>query len=259
MSLVTDMTWHETLAALCRRNGTVEVRPIPRHEVLTPTFRVRLLSFGDGGLVIERPQKIDAGRYLVRGADVRVLAADGDNRWELDTTVDGPATCALNEQTVVPALRLTQPWSARSGQRRQFFRVNTSSARLAPVVLQPIEETNPFVLPASREFADDPARPFNARLLNIGGGGLGVEAPQRVAAKLARHMRYRCGLNLPQLSGPLLLIARVVHLEPMPDGTAYLGLYFEFEDSHHRQHCADEICRFTAWFQRQERRRTQPV
>lgn len=233
---------------------------------LAPTYRVRLLSL-EGGVLVERPQSADAARYLRDGTVLRVLAAEKDDRWEFVAAVAGQELHALNRATKVPAVRLSPTGAARSAQRRSFFRVSAAGVPLKPVWLRPMEGVKPAPSPAELEanpgqLAAEPLaaplylhEPFPTTLLNVGGGGIGVEAPLRVAQQLPRILSYSARLELPTLPRAIDVATKLVHLQPRDDGTHYMGLAFEFADPAAKRRDVDLLCKFTTWLQRQQLQR----
>lgn len=261
MTVIDPDLWRPRLAMLAARNGAVEVTAdttAADGAPMAPTFRVRLLEFGDDVIRLEKPSHAvapEAGRWLREGATVIVLVVDKSDRWEFTTRIKGFVMHDLSEKVKVSAIEIAPPTRMHSGQRRAFFRVSTAGVAMKPVRLTPIavEATVPASQDATPKF---PAQPFTGRLLNIGGGGMGVEAPQRVASQLADSVRYRCRLELPTVGEALEVNVKTVHLEPREGGTHYLGMRFEFEDAADQRRCEQQVVRFTTWLQRQQIQRT---
>jgi hypothetical protein len=252
---IAEQAWQASLEKIEQRNGSIEVSAPadadgnPRE----PVFRTRLLLLDDEGLLIERPGGLDANRLFKPGVMVTVLFVEGDNRFEGDARVQRNAHYQLNRQTTVQAVRLSPLADVRSAQRRSHFRVSTVGSRFEPVVLKPSDDDH-----AGRtgdERPGDPPPPFEATMLNISGGGLGVETPQFVGKSVERVERYACLITLPTLRRPLVIHCRVKHRHRRDDGTYYLGLAFEFEDDYEQEACVDQVCHFTAWVQRQQLQR----
>ncbi len=278
---LSDISCHVILEALQRRNGPVEVLGIPSDgdERGAAWYRVRLLEFSPAGLVIERPQISEESRYIQPDSFVRVSVADGLERWQFLAHVEKVILHPLNATTRVPALKLSAPMEIRTGQRREFFRVLTAAAGLRPVLLTPLpaqpevqpaistggsspsSDTLPFPGPPTPPAQPAPAplnfppQPFRASLLNIAGGGLGAEAPLRLASQICLVTFYRCRLELPTCPDPLELGASVKHIDLMDNGAYYLGLSFECLNAVEHRQCIDAICRFSAWFQRRQLQR----
>lgn len=269
--------WEQCLAALNERDGAVEITGLSaqrdtsadpdqagaarkRQQNVAPSFRVRLLAWRPAGLVVDRPANPEEAHYFQQGAVVRVLAVDGPARWELMTTVSTRVKFRLNEHSVIPAIVLSRPHEVNSVQRREFFRVSTAAAKVPPVKLTPV-----YQQPEIRQPGDTSAevfgpwpdlRPFTGVLVNVGGGGMGIEAPANVAFALSLCTQYRCVLNLPSMDKPLEVDCTLVHLETLKAGEHYLGLRFETATIGARRRLEDQICNFTSSLQRQQIQRS---
>lgn len=274
---VASQPWEQCLAALNERDGAVEITGLSaqrdpstptdhahinstRQQNVAPSFRVRLLAWRPAGLVVDRPASAEEAHYFQQGAVVRVLVVDGPARWELMTTVATRVKFRLNEHTVIPAIVLTRPHEVNSVQRREFFRVSTAALKVPPVQLKPVTQ-----LPANTEQGNTFAavigpqpdlRPFTGVLVNVGGGGMGVEAPAQVAFTLSLCTQYKCVVNLPLTDKPLEVNCTLVHLETLKAGEHYLGLRFETDTIGERRRVEDYICHFTSSLQRQQIQRS---
>lgn len=234
-----------------------------RGDAVPPTYRSRLLLFNENGLIVERPTQADAAVHLAVGSRARLLAVQGDQRWEVWSTVTHYSSFSLNGTMKVTAIHLTPPADARTGQRRGYFRASAVSAKLDPILMTPIapEGTDPAAnvgesaTPQQRALAAA-FQPFKARLVNIGGGGVGIEAPQKAAPLVKAIKHYTCRLVLPTLDEPVDVVARTVHLAPLEGGTHYMGMAFEFADRLQKQLLTARIQRFTADLERQQLQRT---
>jgi hypothetical protein len=244
----TPATWLETLATLAKRNGAVELTPLewPDDQGSPPTFRVRVLEMDFETLTVERPASPDAASCVGREAPLRVLAIDGRARWEFLTTVIGATAVPLNPVTRVLALKLQMPTVATSAQRRDHFRASTAGVTLEPALVIALPD-NPAIPVTS--LAERPS--FPATVVNISGGGIGLDAPQRAAPIVFKFSRFKVWIDLPTSEQPIEVDASVAHFEPQPGGNSYVGLHFEFGDDDEAKRIADEVCRFSAWQQRQ--------
>lgn len=242
----------EILDSLVKRDGSVEITPIlGKDDQIPPTARVRLLARTGKGMVIDRPLGQAFTRHMVEGTRLHVLVADGPDRWEFHTTVLGTIQYRLNDATEVPAIAIGSVGSVRSAQRREYFRVTIGSVLVKSVRLTPVLSDAQTQTGTDEAAGMQDVKPFDAKLINIGGGGIGVITPQRVAWQLPLVRRYQCSLPLPTRNTPVVIPADVVRLEEQEDGTTYMGLQFDFENLPDRHACADAICHFTAWHQRQ--------
>ncbi|MCX5661132.1 MAG: PilZ domain-containing protein [Planctomycetota bacterium] len=100
-----------------------------------------------------------------------------------------------------------------------------------------------------------PVQPFHAKLLNLSGGGMGVETPQRIGPIARQIIYYRCQIRLPNVDQIIETAAEMRFVEEREGGTYYLGLHFDFLNPAHKRQCVDAICKFCAWHQRQQLQR----
>jgi c-di-GMP-binding flagellar brake protein YcgR len=146
----------------------------------------------------------------------------------------------LNDKTRVPAVVIEHPHTVRSGQRREFYRVPAVGCDVDSIVM----------LPDGAD-ADSDAKSFNATLVNVSGGGIGVSAPSNVGSRVALDDAYVCRIMLPMLKFPLMIPVQIKRIDETERGRYYLGLQFNFaEDEPGAQRLIDEICRFAAHLQR---------
>jgi hypothetical protein len=87
---------------------------------------------------------------------------------------------------------------------------------------------------------------FNARLVNIGGGGAGIAIGRDDATSLDRARLIWMRLDLrPQIACPLGISARVAHTHLDSAQNMYAGLAFEFaHNPGYRQFVVEQICRY---------------
>lgn len=100
-----------------------------------------------------------------------------------------------------------------------------------------------------------PVQSFTAKLLNLSGGGMGVETPQRIGPIVRQIIYYRSVIRLPNTEQVIETAAEMRFVEPREGGTHYLGLRFDFLNPTHKRQCVDAVCKFCAWFQRQQLQR----
>lgn len=262
------ITWEACLAHLAERDGSVELTAMSTsaHTPMGTTYKVRLLALREGGMVVDRPAHREEARFFQPGALVRLLASQGPARWELMTHVLARVKFKLNDQAVVGALVLARPHEVHRVQRREFFRVSAAGVEMHDVRLSPI---SPPLLPMDSGDTDDRAAlleqpvlgplpalaDFKGHLVNIGGGGMGVEAPRSASFTLEHALQYHCQLDLPSDQTTLKAIATRVHLVKHDNGSYYMGLRFDTDSDHARHALEDRICQFTTWLQRQQLQR----
>ncbi len=233
-----------TLEAMQADNDPLHVMDIGDSvaEGAIPHYRSSVLAIEDEAIVIERTRQAILDHALKPGQTIECAAMDERSRWEFRTKVIEHTTFDLNSRVQVPAVRIGMPKLVRNGQRRDFFRVSVAGADLSPVVMQPVEDDG-----------ETPCgEPFETEMLNLGGGGLGVQMRGGQAVELVRNARYLCRFELPTHRSPIEVVAELVHLERGPTGKAYLGLRFEFPSEPLREMVSDLICHFSAWHQRRQ-------
>jgi c-di-GMP-binding flagellar brake protein YcgR len=240
--------WTRTVSELAERNESIELRPVPAadgHEM--PAVRLRLLAVeSTGTLLVERPLMGASEQGLRKGAAVTILMVVEGQRWEATSVIRSALPYRLNDQQTVRAWRLAAPRNIQSAQRRAFFRADTGGVDIDPVILVPL----------LTEGEEGP--PLQARLVNIGGGGMGVTIPlcPELLRRLKASRHYECRILLPRIgAGPLDVTAELVHLRRIASDLAYLGLTFRTDHAMNRRFIEDTIVRFTTWLQREQIRR----
>jgi hypothetical protein len=277
--------WHESLEQLAMRDGSIEIalagqtsadelqnsdegRPAKSANLI---WRVRLISVGEREVVVEPPVALGQPLNLEVGAHLVAAISIGQNRWMFKSKIVGTMTkhgLHTPGQPGVPArlLRLDLPAHVERCARRNFYRVSTAELAL------PIVECWPLVDPTSvapAEFANrlqvmGSAAPqpvgkepivlpevgprFNARLVNLGGGGAGliVEKTDSAALDRARFFWLRVDLS-PALRAPIAMTARLAHTHIDSMQNIYAGMAFDFAfNPVHRAFVVEQICKYVS-------------
>lgn len=92
---------------------------------------------------------------------------------------------------------------------------------------------------------------LEGRLVNIGGGGMGMTVNENAARRMLRAKKIHCKVALPTLNQPLELNVRVAHSQQQSRDVHYMGMQFIFHRPAARDQVADKLCYFAAWLQRQ--------
>ncbi len=242
---ITAEVWMAALERSVARNAPVELQrlaPDGRDEY-APLLKSRMLGLDQAQMVVEEPTGPDAEQMLQTGSQVMLYIAEGDDRWEFATQVLETTRFALNASVRVQALRLAAPTSASKAQRRDFYRVDT-----AGVVDEPVQITVsiPHAQGESAEIIE-----LEGRLVNIGGGGMGLTVNEQAARRMLRADKVHCKVALPTLNHRLELNVRVAHSQQQSRDVHYMGLQFIFQRPAARDQVADKLCYFAAWLQRQ--------
>ena len=232
-------------------------------------WRVRVIRVSDDEIVVEQPSAAGQTIALAEGLELIAVMAVGQNRWMFRTTITGALTAGINSRS--GALRLVMPTDVERCQRRNFYRTSTAELTLPGVECWPIlsppsivsaevanraqitdlrqrgvvskagEPTNSIALP-------EVGPKFGGRLINLGGGGVGILISQ-TEGNLAEELRlYWVQMDLrPQVPAPLGVTAKIVHRHIDSAMNVYCGLAFEFGyNPSHRQFVIDEISQYAA-------------
>lgn len=248
-------------------------------------WRVRVLDLTDDEIVIEQPVALGQVIPIEAGTDLIGVIAIGQNRWMFRTQNLGAGTAAYHGRGSYPTMRLKMPDEVGRCQRRKFYRVGAmgldlpviqcsvlldlDSAAVAEaanrVEVEELNDRGVIARIGSRNMAagsrgavlDGPVMPivgttFDASLMNIGGGGVGivVEKEDRGALEAARHLWLQVDLR-PHLPAPIGVTARVRHKHIDSSQRLYCGLSFEFSHSpKHERFIIDQLCRYVVAVQR---------
>lgn len=277
--------WRRCLRQIYERNGSLEIAIARDYEDGDSgqhlIWRVRLLEMSEGEVVVEQPMTL--GQYIRIGQGVELVAiiAIGQNRWMFSTTNLGFVEHQLNDRKTVRAMRLVLPARVERCQRRNYYRVETAALRLPKVELWPLLDPKSVVvaeranelqiqsetIPAERlvpgekagfeEVMPEVGPCFNASLVNIGGGGVGLNVDGDNANNLSRHKLFWIRIALPpELEHPICVTGKVVHTHMESNQSVYAGISFDFSfNPDHQRFVADQICRYIAVQQRNQLKR----
>ena len=292
---LSDQDWRQLLVTLERRGGAVRISGTSEENpgAFGPGYQTRLLGVDSLGLVFQLPGRPGAVKYFRPGSVTEVLVADENQHWQFVSVVQGLVSYRLNARTEVQAVRIDDPYEVHRVQRREYYRVACAGSNVAPVLVEPLvvdvpgaPGTGPRVErskapggPAHAAIATVPGRQiaawrpghhtvtlragervdrrqgFQAKLINIGGGGMGLLAPPESIEVINSTDRFQCTLALPMLDDPLVLVVHCVHRKPIPNGTHVLGMRLQIDDRWEERWCADQLMKCSAWLQRQHLRR----
>jgi hypothetical protein len=280
--------WRESLEQIQSRGGGIEIAIAhPEGDGPTPSpadllWRVRLFRVSNDELVIECPGALGQSVELAPNTPLNVVMAIGQNRWTFRSVVLGATEMPGPVGRPMRTLRIASPDQVERIQRRNFYR-----AEIGPVTLPKVECWS-LLSPASVVAAEvanrvriqdlleagisggvstpgvndqDPAvmpevgPSFNARLVNIGGGGVGLMIDRSDARALDRCRMFWLRFDLtPTIPAPLALSAKLVHTHMDSEQNVYAGLAFDFTfHQAHREFVVDQICRYAAHVQQQAR------
>jgi hypothetical protein len=280
--------WRDCLRQVHERDGALEIsvptsRPgapgVQTDEAWHGTdliWRVRVLALSENEILIEQPSA--AGSWIDMQAGVRLVAvlAIGQNRWMFHTRVLGPGA-GSGRGCPVRTLRLVMPTTVERCQRRNFFRISTAELSLPhvdcwslldPSTVAPAELANrariqelidTSAVEKTRAAAEPMILPevgpkFGGRLMNVGGGGVGLILEPSEASSIDRARLYWLRIHMmPHIPAPLAMTARLVHTHIDSTQCIYAGLAFEWAfNSGHREFVVAQIGRAVAMMQREQ-------
>lgn len=248
--------WRESLHQIIDRRGGIEfsvARPESGPGADRPdlVWRVRLLAMNEQELLLEVPVTMGRSVTFAPGVRMVVVFAVGQNRWMFTTTVrgrnDGPSPFGEQPGT----LRFAVPDSVARCTRREFLRTPVATLRLPEVSCWPLIDPttagpaevasrvrildlqqgrrSPVEGVEDQSLLPEVGPAFTARLVNIGGGGVGlmVSRDEAHVAASCKFIWLRVDLA-PGIPAPLGLTGRICHTHLDSEGNLYLGIAFEF-------------------------------
>lgn len=267
--------WQECLQEVAARGGGLEfsfardatdgdgAAQVIRKDLV---WRVRLYQISGNELLVERPGAMGQVFSVSSGTELIGAMVIGQNRWMFHTTALGMTEIPSTTGRPTPVLRIALPDRMERCQRRSFNRISTVEISIPEVECWPLLDPNSVIaaeianraqildlergLPNARAGSPTPlvmpivGPKFKARLLNMGGGGVGLHVERSDAAALdrSRFMWLRVDLT-PQIPAPLAITARVAHTHIDSTQAVYAGLAFEFGfHPAHREFVAGQLC-----------------
>ncbi|MBC24231.1 MAG: hypothetical protein CMJ32_09990 [Phycisphaerae bacterium] len=235
-------------------------------------WRVKILDLNETEITVEAPMTLGRNIAIEDGIQLVGAMTIGQNRWMFKTTNLGTTTAGSRNVT---ALRLAVPDGVRRCKRTHgrydAQGLNFPKAQLWPLLdpksVIPIERAMELAFQAlCRGEAVDAAtletestRPsigpgFEATLMNIGGGGIGVQVTSDDAAALGRHRVFWVRFDLePVMSVPLVATGKVVHTHIDSAQRTYAGIAFDFSfNSNHQDVIIDQIAMYIRLQQEQQ-------
>ncbi|MEX2218393.1 MAG: flagellar brake domain-containing protein [Phycisphaerales bacterium] len=256
-------------------------------------WRVRIVALDESSITIEQPSA--AGRFmdLQPGLELVAVMAIGQNRWMFHTRITGAqgtgptrslrlvmpttvercqrrhfyristAELCLPRVECWPLLDPTSVIPAEIANRAHILSILESGDAIAdrPRALQPAARIT-SVAPGSSSASDEPlllpevGPMFTARLMNLGGGGVGliIDPRESGAADRARLLWLRIDLT-PRIPAPIAMTARPVHTHLDSAQNLYYGLAFEWSfHPAHREFVVEQIGRYVSALQLAQRR-----
>jgi hypothetical protein len=258
--------WRESLQQIFERGGGLELAVASRRAKAALeaaeeipgdlVWRVRVLHLDEDRIIVEHPAAM--GQTVRIGADQDVICSItvGQNRWMFRTRTEGDRIVPVDRGRVA-GLCLKMPTQVERCQRRNFCRVSTAELFLPAVECWPLlsptaaitaeianralilqaqhDGVRPGPSPDADPLLADVGPRFNARLMNIGGGGVGLIVDRSESAGLDRSRLFWLRINLvPRIPAPIGLTAKLAHTHVDSEQNVHAGFAFEF--SYHAEH-----------------------
>ena len=267
--------WRRCLQQLVDHNGSLQVAIAPNdpagHDFV---WRAKLISTNETEIFVEMPTAAGEPLPLQEGVHLIGIIAIGQNRWMFRTTCLGNTVHRSNGRDGY-GLKLKMPTSVERCQRRRDYRITTDTLELPTVLSWPLLDPRSVVLPErmcqlrierhysganvlnsieEKDVMPDTGPSFGATLVNIGGGGVGLQVPPGESSGLGRHRLHWLRFPLPGSDGPHLCVtAKLMHWHLEAGGSTYMGMMFDFSfNPSHRRFVTQQITRAVAIQQREQ-------
>ncbi len=242
-------------------------------------WRVRILDMDKDWIVVDQPMVLEQTFDLKEGIDLVCIIAIGQNRWMFRTTVLSREKIELGGgRSSTMGLKLQMPTTVERCQRRNFYRVSTLGLDLPKVTMYQLLDVQSAIISetacrdeifsikdrglAGKIGPEDatslqlpevgPAR--EARLMNIGGGGVGLILDSTENTGMDTHQAFWLRIDLrPDIGSPLCAVARLRHTHIDSSQRLYAGLSFEFSHNPpYQKFIVDQLCKYVAMMQRHQ-------
>lgn len=265
--------WRQSLQKIYERGGGLEfaIKHDEQEGVKDLVWRVRVLELSDDEIVIEQPGAMGQSFRINEGVKLVGILAVGQNRWMFNTEVIGKK---LNETKggAFPALRVRMPEKVERCMRRQSDRTSIGHIDLPmvecwklldPLSAVPLEVANRVQIEelistgqTAKAVDDQVALPsvgpkFQAKLANMGGGGVGLVVPKESRADIDSGKIFWLRMDLrPTIPAPLVLTAKLAHSHIDSQQNTYAGMAFEFGiNNQHKDFIVKQIARYLSSLQ----------
>ena len=276
--------WRRSLQRIAERGGALEISlprtsrsagPISEPSGGDVIWRVRLLEFNDDEILVERPSAMGAASPLQQGVELIGVMTVGQNRWMFHTRYLEDAG-RIGGPRGGEAVRLEMPDNVERCTRRSFYRISTAGLILPEVELRPLlndasavpaeiavrerieaslrDEIAGFVGTNEPLVMPEVGPPSPAKLLNVGGGGVGLMLTPEDARGLESRRRQWMMIHLsPQIPAPLGVVAKLAHTRIDSEQRVYAGFAFEFDHNpSYRKFVVDTLCRYSMLIQKEQ-------
>lgn len=266
--------WRRCLQQIFERGGAIEIAIAhPDSSSLEPlahvsggdiVWRVRVVDLTEDEVVVEQPCALGRSIDFAPGIDLVGAIAIGQNRWTFRTTHIRQSE--LRGPRPIRVMRIRMPDHVERSVRRQL-RLDTTGVRLPQIDIWPLldpksvviaERYNEVAFEASLQGEPyrEPSEPdaimptvgprFEATLMNLGGGGVGLRVEPEDAMQFSRHRVFWLRANFrPELEVPVCCTGKVVHTHIDSAMRTYAGVQFDFSfHPAHERFVAEQIRRY---------------
>jgi len=260
--------WRQSLEKIRARGGGLEftVNNPQDPDSKNLVWRVRLLDYDDTSITLEHPGAMGLSFHIEPGTPLIGIISVGQNRWMFHTQTS-ESKSQPNSSTKFKTLQVEMPKKVERCMRRNFDRTSTARVDL-PVVnawpllnhasAAPVELASRMMIQQLREQTalssgdfDPQMLPevgprFEAKLANIGGGGVGLLIDRESRANIDSANIFWLSVDLrPAVPAPLVMTAKLAHTHIDSQQCTYAGLAFDFSQSTDQKHFViKEIDRF---------------
>ncbi len=261
--------WRRCLEQISERDGSIEVAVSTTNDrergLCNLIWRVRVLKLAANEILVEQPSALGRLVPIQPGAELVGIIAVGQNRWMFLTTNLGFIQHGVGPHRTITAMRLLIPDEVERCQRRSHYRVTTASLDLPDVDVWPLLDPKSVVVAERsselqaqggkdaavlktvdfRDVLPDVGPKFPAKLINLGGGGVGLQVGQEDGQILNRHRVFWLRIRLPELDGSICATAKIAHTHMDSGQQLYAGFCFDFSfNPGHEQFVIEQICRY---------------
>jgi len=261
--------WRQSLQKIYERGGGLEFainRGDDQDQVKDLVWRVRVLDLSDDEILIEQPGAMGQSFNINDGVELVGIMSVGQNKWMFNTKVLA-TTLNQTRSGTFPALRLAMPEKVVRCMRRNADRTSIAHIHLPlaecwklldPMSAVPVEVANRVHIEeliskgqTAQPIDDQMALPsvgpkFEARLANLGGGGIGLVVPKESRTDIDSGKTFWIRLDLrPSIPAPIVLTAKLVHSHIDSEQNTYAGMAFDFGiNNQHKDFIIKQIARY---------------
>jgi len=243
--------------------------------------RCRVVELSEEGILVEAPVTLGRTIEIPAGVELVAMMAIGQNRWLFKTRCTGWFPEGV-DSSGRPEVQLLLPDRVERCQRRRDYRVETASLDLPSVQMWPLLDPSTVVLAervneaeflreldghdtgwcladdlqsaCDEELLPEVGPGFPGKLVNLGGGGVGLTVEDGHAGSLGSRSLFWIRFGLPPMvKTPVCATARLVHSHMQSDRKIYAGMTFDFSaNPPHKRVVVKQILRAIACQQKMQ-------